>query len=312
MLKHLSRKVPCNQGKLKCEGCSYRCDDSSNLRRHRKTCKGGTPSVAAKQKEIDNYKTILSATGNQRIIAVPTAEPASSSSSIHYGDVINGDQINNIQNNNIIVMPACHEDIEHLKKMSARDLIDKIGLNRDISPHVNFFKLVRADEAHPENNTMLLPAQDGQTIHYKSEDGWKTGECEEQLYKALFTDNRTLIQDFSKIEKTHPDFYNGHLLQTVNQMINNNDQVGLKPYFDAYRESLHTLTIKLAEEHKGENVDNVRSHAVPNQEPQINDSQSLQKLLDLEIARQRTHEMSQKTLELEIQKLKLQEKIKAK
>ena len=306
LLKHLKRKTPCNEGRLRCDGCGHRCDDASNMRKHKKICKGAKISIKSKQNEIENYQTILAATGNQR----NAIDNSQASTSNHYGDVICGDQINNIQNNNnnIIVLPACKEDIDHIKQLSPRELMEKIGFNTDISPHLNFFKMVRADETHPENNTMLLPSQDCQTIHYKSEDGWKTGRCEEQLYKAIFTDNRTLIQDFSRIEKSHPNFYNSHLLQTVNQMINNNDTVGLQPYYDAYREALHQLTIRLADKHGVQdiNVNDINVDSPEQNENHATIPSSVKELLDLELAKQKTHEMNQRTLELEIEKLKLE------
>ena len=44
---HLERKIPCDIGKHKCERCPYRTNDSSNMSKHRKTCKGTKKSAYA-------------------------------------------------------------------------------------------------------------------------------------------------------------------------------------------------------------------------------------------------------------------------
>ena len=312
--RHMKKKNACDVGRLQCQDCAYRCDDHSNMSKHKKTCKGKRDSIASVQKELKECRMILAATGNQR------RDNQSSSSHVSNntvsGDIINGDQINIIQNNNIVVLPACKEDIEHIKNLTIEQLKAKIGFNRDVSTHVELFKMIRADETRPENNTMLLPNPVGKTIHYQSEEGWKVGVCDDQLYNALFTDNRTLIQDFAKIEKSYPDYYNGHLLQTVNQMINNNDRMGLQPYFEAYRKALHQLTLKLAEKNKGFEAD----QRIEFQENASSDLSEMQwdvktethgdnVLSDQEFAL-RQMELENENKKLDVRKLELQLKLK--
>ncbi|RYE55103.1 MAG: hypothetical protein EOP48_10915 [Sphingobacteriales bacterium] len=197
-------------------------------------------------------------------------------------------------------LPACNEcllvnQIDHSEILFYLS-ISVLSIMRDVAIHWYGVDCLQ------ENNTLLLPNPDDQTIHYHSEDGWKIGECEEQLYNAIFTDNRTLIQDFSKIEKTYPDFYNAHLLQTVNQMINSKDIVGLKPYFDAFKVALHTLTLKLAEK-------NAPHSSARNEDSRMVDSNQAQQqtITNDQLAEQIEHDKRrQQILELEFEIKKLE------
>ena len=302
---HLNNKKPCNVGKYRCQNCRYRTNDSGNMSRHRKTCKG-PPEKSKKclQQENEDLKTIIAATGPQRTNETQVSNITNT--------VIHGDQINNIQNTTVVVMPAFQENISHIKKLSVHELQSMIGFGPDISTHVKFFNMIRTDEAHPENHTMLLPSQDAKNIHYKKEDGWVEGKCDEQLHRALFTDNRTLIQDFARIEKTHPEFYNRHLLQTVNQMINNNDHVSLQPYYAALREELHAFTMSLVRKNADSSTNELETQA---SEP-LNASSSqasvtdIDKLLQLEAMKLKSLEISSKNLEIESKNLEMQLRLK--
>ena len=245
--KHLKRKYKCDEGNFQCKKCSQCFNNSSNLSQHRKTCKGRELSVLEKDQEIRNYKTILAATGNQRTPAQATSAGQSNVNNHNgTGDIINGDQINNIQNNtNIIVLPLGSENIDHIRKLSISELQDKIGLKSDPSTMIKLFELIRTDENHPENHTMLLPELNGQTVHCKVDDGWKTDSFNNGMQRAIHHDNSFLIR---KLPDNYPDkvFQDGYIMNEIQQKINFCDHAALKKIYDGVREALYDLTMRLA------------------------------------------------------------------
>ncbi len=250
LTKHLERQYPCTEGKYACDKCPKKFNHSSNLSAHKKICKGKCISTADKDKKIDNLETVLAATGNQR--DQHAASQTNNQRNIHNGsgDIINGDQINNIQNNtNVFVLPIGQENIDHLRKMSIHDLQERIGLRSDPSTMIKLFELIRTDEDHPENHTMLLPDIDGHIIHCKNESGWTTDTFNNSMQRALHSDNSFLIR---KLPDNFADksFQDGYIMNEIQQKINFCDHDALKAIYDGIRGSLHDLTMKLAERHK--------------------------------------------------------------
>ena len=252
--RHHKRRNKCSIGKYKCD-CGHRTNDKSNLNKHKKTCKGRPKSIADREKELAEYRTVLAATGNQRNNTnqeILQNAAASSSTSLNNennqshsgsGDIVGRDQINNITNN-ITVNCAYKEDIDHIQKMTIEELKKKIGCLPDLSTHVKLFDLIRTSEDHPENNTMLLPDLNGKTVQYKTEDGWQSAPYNQRMLEAFLTDNKFLIE---KIPSSHQDqiFYQGYLLGSNFRAKDDY----LMPYYDACRKSLHDMTLKLAESH---------------------------------------------------------------
>ena len=249
---HQKKKLPCD-GKYKCNNCHFQTKHRSNLYQHRKTCKGSQITKTSLQKENNELRTVLAATGNQRLVATQTnataSAPTASINDSHdlnhsgHGDIVGRDQINNITNN-ITVNCAYKEDIEHIKKMTLQELKSKIGCLPDLSTHVKLFDLIRTSDDHPENHTMLLPDLDGKTVHYKTENGWQSAPYNQRMLEAFLTDNKFLIES---IPESHQDqiFYQGYLLGCNFRAKDDY----LMPYYDACRKSLHGNTMKLAESH---------------------------------------------------------------
>lgn len=253
LTKHLERLYPCDAGKHQCQKCLKKFAHLSNLSAHRKTCKGREMSSSEKDEKIQNLETVLAATGNQRpSTSTDTASgPSTSNSIIHHGsgDIINGDQINNIQNNtSIFVLPLGNEDISHIQKLSIQDLQSRIGLQSDPSTMIKLFELIRTDENHPENHTMLLPDLHGHTVHCKREDGWKTETFNNGMHRALHSDNSFLIR---KLPDDFGDksFQDGYIMNEIQQKINFCDHDALMEIYNGIRVPLHDLTMRLAKQH---------------------------------------------------------------
>ena len=254
---HLNRQYPCDEGNHQCEKCSQKFNKSSNLSAHRRTCKGRQLSTVDKDKEIDSYKTILAATGRERLDVSSQSSSDHRASCIHngHGDIIQGDQINNIQNNtNIIVLPIGKENISHIQKLTIAELQQKIGLKSDPSTMIKLFELIRTDESHPENHTMLLPDINGQIMHCKSEDGWRTDTFNNSVQRAIHSDNSFLIR---KLPDNFADksFQDGYIMNEIQQKINFCDHEALKTIYDGIRGPLHDLTMKLAAKYKNDQVE---------------------------------------------------------
>ena len=250
LTKHLARKYPCDAGKYQCKECRKRFNSSCNLSTHKKTCKGRQISSAEKDKQIENYKTVLAATGNQRGNAESTTH--SITQNAHNGDIINGDQINNIQNNtNIFVLPVGQENIDHIRKMTIQELQDKIGLKSEPSTMIKLFELIRTDENHPENHTMLLPDANGNLMHCKDENGWKTDSFDNSMQRALHADNSFLIRKLPD-DFADKSFQFGYIMNEIQQKINFGDHAALKAIYDGVRVPLHDLTMKLAKQNDKE------------------------------------------------------------
>ncbi len=80
---HLNNKTPCNVGKYHCKNCRYRTNDSGNMSRHRKTCKGpAQPSKNALVQEINDLRSVNAALNeSQQEVARPLEGSSSVASS---------------------------------------------------------------------------------------------------------------------------------------------------------------------------------------------------------------------------------------
>ena len=59
---HLNKKNPCNVGKYHCKNCRYRTNDTGNMSKHRKTCKGpALPSKNALLQENNALRSVNTA-----------------------------------------------------------------------------------------------------------------------------------------------------------------------------------------------------------------------------------------------------------
>ena len=253
LAKHLERKIPCDAGKYQCEECMKRFTTQSYLSNHKKICKGRQLSYAEKDKQIEELKIVLAATGNQRLSA--SSGLLATDMQDKLAQTIDGDQINHIQNN-IFVLPLGRENIAHIQKLTISELQSAIGLKSDPSTMIKLFELIRTDENHPENHTMLLPDLNGQTVHCKREDGWQTETFNNGMHRAIHADNSFLIRKLPD-DFANKSFQDGYLMEQVQQKINFCDHQALKSIYDGVRASLHALTMKLAAQYQS--VDEVKA-----------------------------------------------------
>ncbi len=259
--KHFNRKYPCNEGKFKCQKCSQTFTKRSSRDHHRRhTCKGVVPTRTDLQVQLDQYKTVLAATGTlgERRPEISSGASASKfpAGIVHHnnvvgGDVVEGDKITNIHNHtNIFVLPARQENTQHLQQMTFEELKEKIGLEPNESTMKKLFKVMRLDENHPENHTLLLPDPNGEEVHYKSENGWKTGSFDNRMLVA-FSDDADLLKKIYPKELREDHFYQGFLLRQFVHKIGSSemDKSNLKQLGDEMRPLMHALTVVLAEKY---------------------------------------------------------------
>ena len=242
--RHLNRKFKCNRkSKYDCQHCHQSFSHRQSRNFHQKSCNGPKPTIEGQQKRIENLETVISAIG----------KPATSgiqNNITNKNCVINNEQVNNIQNN-INVFVAGQENIDYIKAMPFEELKKQIGSNPDPNIIMNFFKLRRINEEHPENHSLLLPAIDSESIHYKDADGWKETSYDEKMRGLLHEDNLDLQSRFSeRQQESHYSLYWGYLVHDLMTKCTRMDYYGLKPILDGLREPLHTLTAKLASANK--------------------------------------------------------------
>ena len=80
--RHLNRTYPCNVGKLKCDKCSYRTDDRSNMFNHRKRCKGRkVPRIELERHDARIQSLVLQIQELQQNLEVKTASAIASENS---------------------------------------------------------------------------------------------------------------------------------------------------------------------------------------------------------------------------------------
>ncbi len=263
--KHLERQYPCDAGSFKCQKCSQTFANRSSRDRHcRRTCKGPPQTIADLQAELEQCKTVLAATGalGERRDLSGSGSPTVNNiqacevnqNNVVGGDVVEGDKITNIHNNtNIFVLPAGQENTDHIQKMSLEELKDRIGLQPNETTMTRLFELVRMDEDHPENHTLLLPDVNGKEVHYKAENGWKVGTYDNRMH-AAFGDDSMLLQQKLLSKSRDDSFYKSFLFPEIIQKMANSamDKSQLKPLSDKMRRGLYELTVKLAEKYSPE------------------------------------------------------------
>lgn len=301
--KHQTKKKACNVGKYACGKCDQRFEDNSNCHRHRKTCPGRHVTREEKDKEIENYRTVLAATRSLGETSTPDITQHNiENQNAHTIVNVNGDQINNIQNNNnIFVFPAGKENVDYIKAMSLDEIKAKISFEPDPTTIVNLFKHVRLNDDHPENHSVLLPDLDGDVVHYKSADGWKTQPFDDQMRYLIDMDRRVIDSKFKEEDQDkYSEFYWQFLVHGILTKCAHIDHAGLKPIYDLLRPLLHELTVKLAANNDGaattsETGANVAS-APPDEDPDMSPEE-----VDLQL----------KIIELEIRKLNLKQKVLA-
>ncbi len=310
--KHLDKKNKCTQGNHHCEVCKFRTNNKNSFYNHRKSCKGGLVTKADLEKENNDLKTVLAATGNQRSGAglanqvAPTTSNTIGQNHSGSGDIVGHDQINNITNN-IYVNNTFGENTDHIKRMTIEELKAEIGCLSDISTHVKLFDLIRTTGDHPENNTMLLPEENGKTCHFKTEEGWKSGPYQQKMFEAFFKDNALLVENVPKSMQDE-EFYSSYLLGC-------NFKTGkdLMPYYQACRKSLHALTMRLAEAHsnfrRSDAASEFTSLISSSSSQAISSTLSFQQQKELQEMKKMELKMAKEIAEMRIQEKELEYKI---
>lgn len=256
--RHNEKKKPCGIGNYSCNTCHKKFISRSGLWEHQQhnRCPGPPAQTSEqKDKEIRDLRVALDAVrgmgevvtqtdGNRPIVNVNIVNP-----------VFNQTDITNIQNN-IVVNVAGEENIDYIRAMSLDGFKQAIGgLTPSHSTVSNMFKLVRINEDHPENHNLLLPDRDGDMIHWKSKDGWKTMKFDDKIRGLVSSDILNVLD--SKIRGPDRDttFYWGYIIHEILRKCGEMDHAGLKPIYDDIRDPLHEQTIKYAQRFKEASID---------------------------------------------------------
>ena len=243
--KHLAKKFRCDRDpSFRCKHCAKGFTFRQSRDFHQKSCAGPKVTIEQQQKRIETLETVVAAIGG-------TASSSHVGSTINNDNrtIINNEHVNNIQNNNITVFVAGQENIDYIKALTLEELKREIGSSPDPNLIMNFFKLRRINEEHPENHSLLLPDVEGKSIHYKDKDGWKETSYDEKMRGLLHGDNLDLQSRFNEHQQeTHYNLYWGYLVHDLMTKCTRMDFDGLKPILDGLRGPLHDLTTRLAAE----------------------------------------------------------------
>ena len=188
-------------------------------------------------------------------------------------------------------------DVGYSQRLEWSAIPDELG--RDISTNIKLFDLIRSAKDHPENHTMLIPEIGSKTIHYKTDEGWKSGPCQQKLMEAFFTDNRLLTDKLPASDSNQSEeFYKGYILGC-----NFKKSDDLLMYYDACCQSLHKNTVNLVETHcdRQSSLDEPADISAP--EMQNHDVQDR----DLEMMR-----LQHDTERMKLERLKLELQLKGK
>lgn len=299
---HQRKKFDCAAGEFQCQSCGQRFRHRQARDYHRKNaCKGPQQTIAGLQAQLEQCQTVLAATGTlgeRQTDQVGTATPSVTVNQGSGSSIVGN--VTNITNNTInLVLPFGREEITHINAMSLEDLRQKIGLQPNDKTMIELFKLIRLNEAYPENHTLLLPDREGKQIHYKDKDGWKSDNFDKRMRMAIHHDHTVLDGKFREDGDRDHDFYYDYLWKSVGSRLSRHDDHGLKAISGPLRKHLHDLTLRLATKY------------TPEQEQPLNEDSGEQstdsvqeRLLDLRLTEEKT-----RLTEAEIRKLELQLKI---
>ena len=235
--KHLARKKPCDSGKFQCDRCEKKYASSSSLLGHKKNCKGRVLSSSEKDQQIQNLKIALAAVGKF------DQNKHRAESESEDKDIIETDDFQ--QSSETFIKTIGQEDMRHIRNLSIQELRAKIGLRSDPSTMIKLFRLIRLDESHPENHTILLPDINGDTAVCKRDDGWQLENFNHIMQTALQHDNTFLIRRLPD-EYNDKKFQDGYLMNEIQQSIIFCNHDALKPIYDGLRHDLYDLTARLA------------------------------------------------------------------
>lgn len=282
--RHLKKKYPCDQGKCACDKCHKRFRDKGSLSDHKKhRCPGHPPvSVEEKDKQIHGLQTALEALGGMGETAVREADSRPINVNVNINPVFNTD-ITNIQNN-ITVNVAGQENIDYIRAMSYDGFKDALGgMNPHHSTMSKLFKLVRINEDHPENHNLLLPDRDGDMVHWKSKDGWKSIDYKEKIRSLLHSDIVNVLDTKVRGPNRDDTFYWGFIIHEILKKCGEIDHVGLKPIYDDIRDPLHDQTMKYVKQFRDAIKDEPSSSSGVTTEPKIAEAAEILSLEDVHL-----------------------------
>ena len=193
--------------------------------------------------------------------------------------------------------------------MSYEELRDNIGLEPNVSTMQKLFKLRRLDENHPENITLLLPDRNGNQVHYKTTEGWKTGDFYNFMHSAYCADSAFLEAIYPK-SRSFDQFHRGFLLGSHAQKLGSSakDQSKLKPESDQLRPDMFRVCKGLAEKYTSEAVvtNTEADHVGAPQQAALHAASDLKKEdtrqleLKLELKKEDTKQLELNTKQLEL------------
>lgn len=246
--KHLSRKVPCDAGKVKCDGCDlpFSCKKALKLHVDSGRCKGKRPAVRAQELADENQQLKDSLHQHQRALELTNSATAATVQrqiiDTQNNVVVNIQNIENLTVTNGIGQ----ENLSHLAGLSSEEYKSRINLTRGPQAFADWCKLTRTDEEYPANHNALLLHKDAKEMACCREGKWAVDEKSKIMLELLRCDMRRMYNQLGRLEHdpTAMQFRNEFLLHDMMTRSNVNDTAGLQPAMDAMAGPIIDLTRK--------------------------------------------------------------------
>ncbi len=244
--RHNSRKTPCDAGSIHCPECQIpfktkrACDAHQTLGR----CKGKEASVVVEdlQREVEQLNQRLQ---HQEEMANMTNRATAAAAQQF---IVNNNT--NIQNVTINIQnlsatnPVGQESLKHLSNMSSDDIRKRLNLVHNPTAFATWCKLLRADDAQPQNHNALLLQEDSEHMACCRDGLWCMDDRQKVLMELLSHDVSRFYTYLGRWENdaTAKSFRNEYLLHNIMNKTISGDILGLKPVMDAMSEPLVRLT----------------------------------------------------------------------
>lgn len=252
--RHLDRKVPCDAGQHKCEGCGLGYKTKKSLHDHKKRCKGKSQALLAHERaaEIEQLKSQARQQDQlmQMTNAVTAAASASSSSaSSHVTNIGTQNNHNHFTiniHNHTHVSNLGEEKLSHFSRQTEAEMLEKLNLSRCPRALGAWCALLRADEDHPENHNALLLTAESKEMACCRGGKWCLGDTEETLLEISRNDMNRLYTHLGRYDQNQrvQDFRNEYLVHDVMARATSGLDQSLKPIMDAVALPIIALTKK--------------------------------------------------------------------
>lgn len=245
--RHLERKVPCDAGQHKCEGCGLGYKTKKSLQDHKKRCKGKSQALLAHERALEIEELKSQARQQEQLLQMTnsvTAAAASSSASTNNftQNVHNHVTINIHQHTHVSGLGQ--EKLSHFSRMPDEEMLSKLRLTKGPALMANWCALLRADEDHPENHNALLLTADSKEMACCREGRWAWEETDKILLEISRTDLMRLYTHLGRYDSNVATqaFRNEYLLHDLMTLSNTGSADALKPFMQAIAQPIIALT----------------------------------------------------------------------